>query len=190
MLPSRRFFQTLLAAIFFAAILPVSFLSCGSAHSGDEYYVFVSANLQVPYWQTAGAGFTKAAQEMKVRADFLGPQNYDPAAERATFDQAVQKQASGILLGVTDAALLKDSIDKAIAAGIPVITVDSDAPASKRLFFIGTNNYQAGFTGGQRLVKELNGKGGGSKDFAQGSLPDPAKASAFLAGAKSRLMSG
>jgi ribose transport system substrate-binding protein len=37
--------------------------------------------------------------------------------------------------------------------------VDSDAPASKRLFFIGTNNYQAGFTGGQRLVKELNGKG-------------------------------
>jgi ribose transport system substrate-binding protein len=71
----------------------------------------------------------------------------------------VQKQASGILLGVTDAALLQDSIDKAIAAGIPVITVDSDAPASKRLFFIGTNNYQAGFTGGQRLVKELNGKG-------------------------------
>ena len=71
----------------------------------------------------------------------------------------MQKQASGILLGVTDAALLKDSINKAIAAGIPVITVDSDAPASKRLFFIGTNNYQAGFTGGQRLVKELNGKG-------------------------------
>jgi ribose transport system substrate-binding protein len=71
----------------------------------------------------------------------------------------VQKQASGILLGVTDAALLKDGIDHAIAAGIPVITVDSDAPASKRLFFIGTNNYQAGFTGGQRLVKELNGKG-------------------------------
>jgi ribose transport system substrate-binding protein len=159
MLLSRRFFQTLLAAIFLAAILPVSFLSCGSAHRGDEYYVFVSANLQVPYWQTAGAGFTKAATEMKVRFDFLGPQNYDPAAERATFDQAVQKRPSGILLGVTDAALLKDGIDHAIAAGIPIITVDSDAPASKRLFFIGTNNYQAGFTGGQRLVKELNGKG-------------------------------
>jgi ribose transport system substrate-binding protein len=159
MLRSRRLFQTPLAAIFFSAILFLSSLSCGSAHRGDEYYVFVSANLQVPYWQTAEAGFTKAAQELKVRAGFLGPQNYDPAAERATLDQAVQKQASGILLGVTDAALLQDSIDKAIAAGIPVITVDSDAPASKRLFFIGTNNYQAGFTGGQRLMKELNGKG-------------------------------
>jgi ribose transport system substrate-binding protein len=154
MLLSRRFFQTLLAAVLFS-----SCLSCGSAHSGDEYYVFVSANLQVPYWQTAGAGFSKAAEQMKVRSAFVGPQNYDPAAERAALDQAIQKQASGILLGVTDAALLKDSIDKAISAGIPVITMDSDAPASKRLFFISTNNYQAGFAGGQRLAKELNGKG-------------------------------
>src|SRR5208283_3119880 len=55
--------------------------------------------------------------------------------------------------------VLKDSIDKAIAAGIPVVTMDSDAPASKRLFFIGTNNYQAGFSGGQRLAQELRGKG-------------------------------
>src|SRR2546428_13286798 len=54
---------------------------------------------------------------------------------------------------------MKDDIDRAIAAGIPVITVDSDAPSSKRLFFIGTNNYQAGLNGGQRLAKELNGKG-------------------------------
>src|SRR6202041_3686094 len=144
---------------FFSAILFLSSLSCGSVHRGDEYYVFVSANLQVPYWQTAEAGFTKAAQELKVRAGFLGPQNYDPAAERATLDQAVQKQPSGILLGVTDAALLQESIDKAIAAGIPVVTIDSDAPASKRLFFIGTNNYQVGVTGGERLAKELKGKG-------------------------------
>jgi ribose transport system substrate-binding protein len=154
MLLSRRFFPVLLAAVFL-----LSCLSCGSAHSGDEYFVLVAANLQVPYWQTAGAGFAKAGDQLKVRTAFVGPQNFDPAAERAALDQAVQKQATGILLGVTDAALLKDSIDKAIAAGIPVITVDSDAPASKRLFFIGTNNYQAGLAGGQRLAKELNGKG-------------------------------
>lgn len=154
MLLSRRLFPALLAAILFC-----SCLTCGSAHSGDEYFVLVAANLQVPYWQTAGQGLEKAAEALKIRSAFMGPQNFDPAAERAALDQAVQKQATGILLGVTDAALLKDSIDKAIAAGIPVITVDSDAPASKRLFFIGTNNYQAGFTGGQRLGKELNGKG-------------------------------
>src|SRR5579871_5842735 len=134
-------------------------LSCGSAHDSDEYYVFVAANLQVPYWKTAGAGFSNAGSQFKVRSDFAGPQNYDAKAERDAFDQAVQKKASGILLGVTDPSLLKDSIDKAIAAGIPVITIDSDAPSSKRLFFIGTNNYQAGFTGGQRLAQEMKGKG-------------------------------
>ena len=89
----------------------------------------------------------------------MGPQNYDPKAERDAFDQAVQKRLPGILLGVTDPALLKDSIDKAVAAGIPVITMDSDAPDSKRLFFIGTNSYQAGFNGGKRLALELKGKG-------------------------------
>jgi ribose transport system substrate-binding protein len=50
-------------------------------------------------------------------------------------------------------------IDAAIAAGIPVITMDSDAPASKRLYFIGTNNLQAGRLGGQRVAAQLNGKG-------------------------------
>lgn len=141
-------------------MLSLFVLSCGSAHDSEEYFVFVSANLQVPYWKMAGTGFSHAAGEFKsVRSEFTGPQNYDPKAEREALDQAVQKKATGILLGVTDPALLKDSIDKAVAAGIPVITVDSDAPTSKRLFFIGTNNYQAGFTGGQRLAQELKGKG-------------------------------
>ena len=134
-------------------------LSCGSAHDSDEQYVLISANLQVPYWQAAGAGFSKAASDMKVRSDFQGPQTYDTKAERDALDAAVQRKATGILLAVTDPALLKDSIDKAVAAGIPVVTIDSDAPASKRLFFIGTNNYQAGFTGGQRLAQELKDKG-------------------------------
>src|SRR5438445_6941813 len=143
-----------------ALAVPVLFvLSCGAAHDSDEYYVLVSANLQVSYWKAAGVGFANAASQYKVRSDFSGPQNYDPKAERDALDQAVQKKATGILLDVTDPALLKDSIDKAVAAGIPVVTIDSDAPASKRLFFIGTNNYQAGFTGGQRLAQELKGKG-------------------------------
>jgi len=151
---SRRTLQCTVFAILLAALL-----SCGSAHDSDEFYVLVSANLQVPYWKVASAGFSNAASQMKVRADIEGPQTFDPKAERDALDQAVQKRATGILLDVTDAALLKDSIDKAIAAGVPVITIDSDGPASKRLFFIGTNNYQAGLMGGKRLAQELKNKG-------------------------------
>jgi ribose transport system substrate-binding protein len=153
MLRLRRLFPAL--ALAFIAI---SLLSCGP-HDSSEYFVFVAANLQVPYWQAAGAGFTRAGAQFKVRADFVGPNTYDPKAERDALDQAVQQKATGILVGVTDPALLKDGIDKATAAGIPVITMDSDAPASKRLFFIGTNNYQVGMTGGLRLAPELKGKG-------------------------------
>ena len=140
------------------AVLASALVSCGP-HDTNEYFVFVAANLQVPYWQAAGAGFTKAGAQFKVRAEFVGPNTYDPKAERDALDQAVQQKATVILLGVTDPMLLTDSVDKAIAAGIPVITVDSDAPASKRLFFIGTNNYQVGMTGGLRLAQELKGKG-------------------------------
>src|SRR5207302_6798963 len=143
----RKLVSLLVLAFVFASLL-----SCGSAHDSDEYYVLVAANLQVPYWQTAGAGFARAGGQMKVRTDYFGPNNYDPKAERDALDRAVQQKATGILLAVTDPALLKDSIDKAIDAGIPVVTIDSDAPASRRLFFIGTNNYQLGVSGGQRLA--------------------------------------
>src|SRR5712671_4578934 len=165
------------------AILLITFLSCGSAHDSDEYYFLVAANLQVPYWQAAGAGFSKAAEASKIRVSFVGPQTYDPKAERDALDQAVQKKATGILLDVTDPALLKDSIDKAVAAGIPLITIDSDAPASKRLFFIGTNNYQAGFTGGQRLAQELKGKG----NVVVFSMPDQPNLQDRLRGYKDAL---
>ncbi len=165
------------------AVLPVLILSCGGPHDSDEYFVLVSANLQVPYWKAAGAGFSNASAQMKVRSDFMGPQNYDPKAERDAFDQAVQKKATGILLAVTDPALLKDSIDKAVAAGVPVVTIDSDAPTSKRLFFIGTNNYQAGFTGGERLAQELKGKG----NVVVFSMPDQSNLQERLRGYKEAL---
>jgi ribose transport system substrate-binding protein len=178
MLPSHKILR------FASAVaLSITLLSCGAAHDSDEYFVFVSANLQVPYWKTAGAGFSNAASQFKVRADFSGPQNYDPKAEHDALDQAVQKKATGILLAVTDPALLKDGIEKAVAAGIPVITMDSDAPSSKRLFFIGTNNYQAGFTGGQRLAQELNGKG----NVVVFSMPDQSNLQERLRGYKDAL---
>lgn len=140
-------------------LLLISLLSCGGPHDQDEKYFLISTNVKIPYWQAGSAGLFQAAQQLKVRSEFAGPDSYDPKAEQQSFRQAVQSKASGILISVADPGLLKDDIDQAVAAGIPVVTVDSDAPASKRLFFIGTDNYHAGQIGGQRLAKEINGKG-------------------------------
>jgi ribose transport system substrate-binding protein len=132
--------------------------ACGR-HDSDEKYFLVSANIQLPYWQEAKAGFTQAADQLKVQAKVVGPDSFDPKAELAAFDDAVKKKPAGILVSVTDPAVLMYSINNAVAAGIPVITIDADAPVSKRLFFVGTNNYQAGLLGGKRLAEELKDKG-------------------------------
>jgi ribose transport system substrate-binding protein len=140
--------------------LGVAFTSgCKQRHSPKEVFYLVATNETLPYWQTVAVGFNKAAAEYKVTAKVVGPDNYDPQAELDALKQAVAAKPGGILISVADAALLQPEIDAAIAAGIPVITLDSDAAASHRLFFIGTNNLEAGRLGGRRVVEKLGGKG-------------------------------
>jgi ribose transport system substrate-binding protein len=133
--------------------------SCASQHSADENYYLVTTNKQVPYWQAAGAGFLHAAGQMKVKAEFLGPDTYDPKAQQLAFEKLLQGKPSGILVSPASPELMRGDIDQAIAAGIPVITIDSDSPDSKRLLFIGTNNYQAGVMGAKVAAGEMHGKG-------------------------------
>jgi ribose transport system substrate-binding protein len=128
-------------------------------HSKQDTYYLISSNLKLPYWKTVSEGFSKAAGEYGVTARIDGPDTYDAQAELAAFQRAVVNKPAGILVSVADAALLRPEINSAIEAGIPVITVDSDAPTSSRLYFIGTNNLEAGHLGGQRLVEKLHDKG-------------------------------
>lgn len=131
-----------------------------SAHNPDEKYFLVTTNTKVPYWQSSLAGLTKAAYQMKgIRTDMVGPDTYDPKAEHEEFRATMAKKPAGILVSVSDAKLLQPDIDAAIAQGIPVITMDSDAEDSKRLLFIGTDNYKAGTMSAQAVVKKLNGHG-------------------------------
>ncbi|MFZ0663767.1 MAG: substrate-binding domain-containing protein [Acidobacteriaceae bacterium] len=119
----------------------------------------IANNTHLPYWQPAIEGFNAAAHQYGVTAVVAGPTDFDPQAELQELDKAVAAKPSGILISVADAALMQDEINKAIDAGIPVITFDSDAPQSHRIFFIGTNNREAGRMGGRRAVEKLNGKG-------------------------------
>ena len=140
-------------------LLTTSFLTGCARHSNDERYILVTVNAKVEYWQAAQAGLTKAAAQYGVKMDVRGPDNYDPQAEVQEFRNAMALKPAGLLVSVADANLMQPAIDDAMNAGIPVITIDSDAPASKRLYFIGTNNRNAGTMGGKRLVEKLHGKG-------------------------------
>jgi ribose transport system substrate-binding protein len=140
--------------------LAVAFTSgCEGRHSSKEVFYLIATNLKLPYWQTAVAGFNKAAGQYKVTARVEGPDTYDAQAELAALHSAIAVKPAGILISVADASLLQPEIDAAINAGIPVITFDSDAVGSRRLYFIGTNNLEAGRLGGKRIIEKLGGKG-------------------------------
>ena len=146
-------------ALALAALAAALMPGCGARHSPKEVYYLVASNMTAQYWQTAVAGFKKAAAQYGVTAEVAGPDKYDPQGELAELQKVVAAKPAGILISVSDAALLTPGIDAAVSAGIPVITVDSDAAASHRLYFIGTNNLDAGRLGGQRVVQKLGGKG-------------------------------
>ncbi len=150
--------QTVLTTLLEGSLLALA--SCGgSQHAVTEKYYLVATNVKVPYWQQAFAGLNHAAAQLQVKADFVGPDTYSPKAQHEQFVAVMTKKPTGILVSVSDPTVLSADIDNAIAQGIPVITVDSDAPQSKRLTFIGTDNYSAGTMGGKIVSEKLQGKG-------------------------------
>jgi ribose transport system substrate-binding protein len=144
-------------------LIPFLLLSIGcsrSRHDSTENYYLVASNIKLPYWRAAFDGLDRASKDLQIRAELVGPDSYDPKAQREIFREVVAtKKPTGILVSAADPELMKGEIDSALAAGIPVVTMDSDAPGSHRLFFIGTNNYQAGLMGGRVLAEHLKGKG-------------------------------
>jgi ribose transport system substrate-binding protein len=138
----------------------IGFSSCQTPyHEDKERYVFVASNIHLPYWEEAQAGLRDVAKQMGVKAEMVGPEKFDPQEQLKAFQDVVNSKPAGILISVTKPELLQDAIDNAVAQGIPVITVDSDAPASKRLMFVGTDNYRAGMESGKRMGEILKGQG-------------------------------
>jgi ribose transport system substrate-binding protein len=144
-----------------AAALATAFLaSCEKAyHQENERYIFVASNITLPYWQEAAAGFKDAAVAAGVKSDFTGPDTYSPDEELDAFQKAVDRHPSGILVAPARADKFTSAIDAAVKGGIPVICIDSDAPDSLRVLFIGTDNYRAGQESGNHMGQLLHGQG-------------------------------
>lgn len=124
----------------------------------DQLYIEVSALGNIDYFYDHKMGMQKAGEELGVTTEYVGPAEYDMNAMVAAFEQAIAKKPNGIVVVGFEPSL--DSIvNKAVDAGIPVVTVDADLPTSKRLAFVGTGNANAGRIGGEKLA-ELVGKKG------------------------------
>ena len=139
--------------------LTLTLISGCGRHSSSEHFYLIATNINLGYWQVAERGLKAAAAEYHVTAEMRGPGYFDPKGEVQDFRTALASKPAGIMVSAADADLMRPAINDALAAGVPVITIDADAPDSQRLYFIGTNNHEAGRLGGDRVAAQLNGKG-------------------------------
>ncbi len=121
---------------------------------------FVPKALNNPVFEITRKGAEDKAKAMgNVKIDWVGPTTADASAQSQIIDDLVTKGVDGIVLSANDTTALNPSINRAVAAGIPVMTWDSDAPKSQRLTNIGIDQTAAGKLAGQIVAKALP-KGG------------------------------
>jgi ribose transport system substrate-binding protein len=100
-----------------------------------------------------------AKHGVKIEVSWLTPPQEDAAVQAERIAQAVREGASAILISCSDAARLTPAIDEAVAKGVPVMTFDSDAAASKRFAFFGADDADLGEKVMADLADLLGGKG-------------------------------
>lgn len=126
-------------------------------HSEDEY-IYVSAMGNLEFFNAHKYGWQWAGENLGVTASYVGPAEYDMNAMVAAFDQAIARNPKGITVFAVE-PILEPSIDKAVDAGIPVVTILGDLPNTKRLAFVGSYQYDLGYVGGMKLAEALGGEG-------------------------------
>lgn len=134
--------------------------SLGSAADKKFVIAMVPKALDNPIFVDAREAGKKAAEALGVEWIWAASQKSDAAEQVAVVESLIQKKVDAIGISVNDPTALKDVIDKAIDAGIIVATWDADSPKSKRLFYLGTDNFGGGFKCGE-LMKQLLGEKGG-----------------------------
>lgn len=123
------------------------------------------------YFQPVVTGASRAMAELQVTGNTAAPQVDD--GDAATADQ-ITMMADDIAQGAKGIGIapfrddLIEPINEAVAAGVPVITIDSDLATSNRDLYIGTMNGAAGTTAGNTLKPFLPAGGGTVVILGQG----------------------
>jgi ABC-type sugar transport system substrate-binding protein len=124
--------------------------------------VFVFKIGGISYSEVCKAGAEQAAQDPALHADVQYEASTEGTAEKQAeiIDQAIVGKADAIVVSPVDAKAIVPAIDRAVAAGIKVFTWDSDAPASKRQFYVAAvDDVAIGSDIMDALAKSIDGKG-------------------------------
>jgi ribose transport system substrate-binding protein len=126
------------------------------------------------YWKTVGAGVEAAAKsDPTITASFLGPnEETDIEGQIRIIESAIASKADAIAVAPSQADQVQPTLEKAVAAGIPVVLIDTDiATFTNKSAFVGTDNKLGGTLGGEFIAKNL--KAGDEVAIIRGAAGDP-----------------
>lgn len=135
----------LMASIAFAA--PVM---------AQDILVVVHGQANDPFWSVVKNGVDAAAKDTGANVEFRSPETFDMVQMSQLIDAAVNQEPDGIVVSIPDADALGPSIERAVAAGIPVISMNSGSDVSKSLgalLHVGQDEYTAGEAAGAKLAE-------------------------------------
>jgi len=128
----------------------------------QETYTFavVPKAMNNPFFDLTRDGCEARAAELgNITCLYIGPVEHEPATQSQIIEDLITQGVDGLAISVADTAAATTVINRAVEAGIAVITFDSDAPDSERTAYVGTNNYDFGVGLGELLL-ELKPEGG------------------------------
>lgn len=132
-------------------------VASASAQEQDEelrFVVVTHGQASDPFWSVVQRGTDQAAQDMGVTVEYQAPATYDMVEMSQLIDAAVASEPDGIVVSIPDGDALTPSIQGALDAGIPVISINSGSEVSQELglmLHVGQTEYEAGLGGGQRM---------------------------------------
>lgn len=139
------------------------------------------------FWRSIEAGARKAERELNeqgktVEVIWKGPLREDDRDQQIqVVENFTSRRVSGMVLAPLDSQALVKPVETAIAAGTPVVIIDSDLKTDKYVSFVATDNFRGGQLGGQHLAELLGGKGNVILlRYAVGSASTEAREAGFL----------
>jgi simple sugar transport system substrate-binding protein len=108
------------------------------------------------FWNTVRRGITEARRQTGVEVSYRAPDRFSIERMRRFIDQAVADRPDGLVISLPDATALKPSIDAAVKADIPVITINSGSDEFRKLgvlAHVGQPEYEAGVEAGERMAR-------------------------------------
>jgi ribose transport system substrate-binding protein len=94
-----------------------------------------------------------------VEIEWRAPDTADQLRQKEILESFITQRVDGIAISTLNGDFLTETINRAIDAGIPVVTWDSDAPKSRRIAFYGVDDLESGRIMGEQAIKLLGGKG-------------------------------